>query len=182
MNFTTMSVLISDGQVKDYTGFMIARANNSTLAGGNSGGYLISHYFTNCLMDNQLIGTIYGYPGNEIYLRNCTLHNGIFYGQRVTAIPISVRDCSYDGVALYVTDSYSSNPTYTDYDYNAYTNATDPFPIGGSHDQNSVVFNWQSGPLGRFYLPSTSTLIDAGTPMPIWLVFTISPRRPIHIL
>jgi RHS repeat-associated protein len=165
MNFTSMSVLISDQQFRDYWGYLIARANNSTFAGGNVGGYLISSYFTNCLMDNQQVGTVYGYPGNEVYLRNCTLHDGVFYGQRAEAIPISVRDCAFDQVTLYgVFDSYSSNPTNTDYSYNAYTNSTDPFPnpTGTSHDQTSVTFNWQTGPLGRFYLPTNSVLIDTG--------------------
>ena len=115
--------------------------------------------------NNQESGTIYGYPGNEIYLRNCTLHNGVFDGRRITVIKISVQDCAFDGVSLYgLFDSYSGNTNYTDYSYNAYTNATDPFPnpTGTSHDQSSVTFNWQTGPLGRFYLPTSSTLINTG--------------------
>ena len=166
MNFTTMTVLYLDQQFRDYSGYLIVRANNSTMAGGNCGGYVISCYFTNCLMDNQQVGTVEGDPGNEIYLRNCTLHNGRFYGQRNGGpIPISVRDCAFDQVDLYgLFDAYSSYSTNTDYSYNAYTNATDPFPnpTGTSHDQTSVSFNWQVGPLGKFYLPSDSYLIDAG--------------------
>jgi hypothetical protein len=166
MNFTTMSVLIWEQQFRDYSGYLIVRANNSTFAGGNCGGYVTSFYFTNCLMDNQQVGTVEGNTGNEVYLRNCTLHNGYFYGQRTKgAIPISVRNCAFDQVILYgLFDSYSGNATYTDYSYNAYTNATDPFPnpTGTSHDQASVSFNWQVGPLGRFYLPTNSVLINVG--------------------
>jgi hypothetical protein len=60
-------------------------------------------------------------------------------------------------------DYYGSHPAYTDYDYNAYTNAANPFPIGGSHDVGGVAFNWQASWLGDFYLPSDSILIDAGS-------------------
>jgi hypothetical protein len=165
MNFTTMTGLIWDQQFKDYSGYLIVRANNSVMAGGNCGGYVISCYFTNCLMDNNQVGTVQGNAGNEIYLRNCTLHNGYFYGSRSRAIPISVRDCAFDQVTLYnVFDTYSTNSAITDYSYNAYTNAADPFPspAGASHDQASVSFNWQTGPLGIFYLPTNSVLIDAG--------------------
>jgi hypothetical protein len=162
MNFTLMAGLIWDVQFRDYSGYLIARANNSIIAGGNAGGYLISFYLTNCLMDNQQIGNVYGYPGNELYLRNCTFHYGNYYVQRVNPIYVSVRDCVFDRATLTLTDSYRTNSLYTDYDYNAYTNAVDPFPIGGSHDQQSVNFNWQTGPLGKFYLPSTSPLIDTG--------------------
>jgi len=68
-------------------------------------------------------------------------------------------------VNLYgVFDAWSSYSTNTDYSYNAYTNATDPFPnpTGTSHDQAGVTFNWQVGPLGRFYLPTSSALINNG--------------------
>jgi hypothetical protein len=162
MNFTLMSALIYDQQFRDSSGYLLIRANNSTVAGGNTVGYVISYYLTNCLLDNQQIGQVQGHTGNEVYLRNCTLHNGNFYCQRSIAIPVSARDCAVDRVSLSVVDGYSSNPTNTYYDYNAYTNATDPFPIGGSHDANSVSFNWQVGPLGRFYLPTNSVLIDVG--------------------
>jgi len=48
--------------------------------------------------------------------------------------------------------------------YNAYTNLSNPFPSGyGANDVRGVSFNWQSGPLGNFYLPATSPLIDAGS-------------------
>jgi hypothetical protein len=159
MNFTTMAAIWGpDQQFRDYQGYLIVRGNNSVLAGGNTVGYVISYDLTNCLVDCQQIGQVKGSPGNEVYLLNCTLHNGNFYSQRQTAIPVSATNCAFDGVSLSVSDG-TSYPTYTRYDYNAYTNATDPFPIGGSHDKNSVSFNWQSGPLGRFYLPTNSVLM-----------------------
>jgi hypothetical protein len=163
MNFTTMTGFVGyDQQFRDNNGYLTVRANNSTLAGGNVVGYDISLYLTNCLMDNQQVGQIAGLAGNEVYLRNCTLHNGYFYAQNSAAIQTTVRDSAFDGVELHLAGSYSNSPTYTHYDYNAYPNATDPFPIGGSYDQKSVSFNWQVGPGGRFYLPSNSALINAG--------------------
>lgn len=162
MNFTTMAGLIWEQQFRDFSGYLIVRANNSVLSGGNTAGYVISYYFTNCLIDNQQIGQVQGHTGNEFYLRNCTLHNGAVYVSRSMAIPVSVRDCAFDQVTLSVADGYSSIPTNTDYDYNAYPNVSGAFPFNGGHDKSSVSFNWQSGPLGRYYLPTNSVLIDAG--------------------
>ena len=164
MQFTTCPVFSSGEQVfRDWGGYLIIRANNSTLIGGNNGGYVLSCYFTNCLIDGMEAGQVEGFPGNAWIMRNCTWRGGMLYMARShTEIPVSVRDCSFDGTAVSVVDSFSSHSASTDYDYNAYTNATDPFPIGGSHDKTSVSFNWQIGPLGTYYLPSGSVLIDAG--------------------
>jgi hypothetical protein len=164
MQFTTCSVLSWGEQIfRDNSGYLIVRAADSTFVGGNNGGYILSCYFTNCLIDGMEAGQVQGYPGNAWIMRNCTWRGGILYMARShTAIPVSVRDCSFDGTSFSLVDSFSSNPACTDYDYNAYTNATNPFPIGGTHDQTSVSFNWQTGPLGTYYLPSGSALIDVG--------------------
>jgi hypothetical protein len=115
-------------------------------------------------MDSQQFGQIEGHAGNEVYLRNCTVHNGQFYCQRSGAILVTVKDCALDGVGLFVSDSHTNDPTYTYFGYNAYTNASDPCPIpsGSDHPQLSVAFNWQTGSLGRFYLPSSSALVNTG--------------------
>jgi len=121
-------------------------------------------YYTNCLMWRLgFVGMVYGSAGNVFVLRNSTMIGGRLEMQRTTTASVSVRDCAFDGTSIMLADYYGSHPAYTDYDYNAYTNAANPFPIGGSHDVGGVAFNWQASWLGDFYLPSDSILIDAGS-------------------
>jgi len=166
MTFSACSALSSGEQsFRDYSGYLIVRANNCRITGGNQGGYIISYYLTNCLIDGGQIGTVAGWTGNEMYLRNCTLHEELLYISRyhTPPMPVSIRDCSFDPANLYTNgDAFITNTNYSDFDYNAYTNAAAIFPVGCSHDQKSVTFNWQAGPLGIFYLPTGSVLIDGG--------------------
>jgi len=84
--------------------------------------------------------------------------------QRTTTASVSVRDCAFDGTSIMLADYYGSHPAYTDCDYNAYTNAANPFPIGGSHDVGGVSsFNWQSSWLGNYYAPTNSPVINKGS-------------------
>lgn len=166
MTFTTCSVLAQgESMFRDMSGYLIVRATHSRITGGNQGGYIISYYLTNCLIDGGQIGTVAGWTGNEMYLRNCTLHEQLLYISRyhTPAMYVSIRDCSFDPPNVYTNgDAFLSNITNSDFDYNAYTNASNLFPIGCAHDQKSVVFNWQTGPLGNFYLPPNSALTNAG--------------------
>lgn len=166
LNFTRCSVLSWEGGpiFRDDWGYLIVRANNSEFFGGNLGGYIISGYFTNCLMCRFEGGQVEGWPGNEWIMRNCTWHGGLLYMARShTAIPVSVRDCSFEGTSFALTDSFSSNTNYTEYDFNAYTNTVNPFPVPGSHNKNAVSFDWQSSWLGNFYLPTNSVLLNVGS-------------------
>jgi hypothetical protein len=166
MTFTTCSVLSSGEQsFRDYTGYLIVRANNSRITGGNQGGYIISCYLTNCLIEGAQMGQVAGWPGNAWIARNCTLHEGGLQLQRYHSppIPVSIRDCSFDAVNIYTNgDAFITNTNYSDFDYNAYTNAAPLFPIGCSHDQKAITFKWQTGPAGNYYLPGSSTLTNAG--------------------
>ena len=120
---------------RDDWGYLIVRACNSEFDSANEAGYVLSCYFTNCLWDRQEGGQVQGWPGNEWIMRNCTFHGGFLYmGRSYTEIPVSVRDCAFDGTTLSLVDSYSSNTNFTDYSYNALTNIVNPFPVGGSND------------------------------------------------
>lgn len=167
MNFTKCTEMTFDGGgiFRDDYGYLVVQAKNSEFDSGNVAGYVISCYFTNCLWDREVGGQVQGWPGDEWIARNCTFHGGKLVMERVTtyaSIPVRVRDCSFDGTAFNLADSLSSNTNYTDYNYNAYTNATDPFPIGGSNDKPSTTFDWEDGPLGNYYLPTNSPLLGAG--------------------
>ena len=121
-------------------------------------------YYTNCLMFRVGMGLWNGDSHSERVLRNCTFFGGGFQVSRNSSgpTPVSVHDCAFDGTTIATSDYWGSDPSLSDYDYNAYTNTSDPFSIGGSHDKMGVSFNWQSSWFGDYYLPSDSVLIDAG--------------------
>ncbi|MGN6556261.1 MAG: hypothetical protein ACTHLW_21325, partial [Verrucomicrobiota bacterium] len=122
-------------------------------------------YFTNCLMRRVLVGVNNGNNRFGLGFRNCTFEGGSFFTARNSAgpLPVSVRDCAFDGTSISTADYYGSNSSLSDYDYNAYTNATSPFSIGGTHDKKGVAFNWQAWKLGDYYLPTNSALTNAGS-------------------
>jgi hypothetical protein len=96
---------------------------------------------------------------------DCTFFGGDFDIERVDGGPtlVSVRNSSFDGTSISTSDYYGSNPTYSDYDYNAYTNSADPFSIGGANDVKGTSFNWESSWFGNYYLPTNSPLILKGS-------------------
>jgi hypothetical protein len=165
MRFTGCSALSQGEQIfRDYAGYLIVRGTHSRITGGNQVGYIISYYLTNCLVDGGQLGTVAGWTGNEMYLRNCTMHEDILYIQRYHSppMPVSIRNCAIDQVTVYTNGDSFITTTNSDFDFNAYTNTATFFPFGSSHDQKSVTFNWQTGPLGNFYIPPTSVLTNAG--------------------
>jgi hypothetical protein len=113
-------------------------------------------------------GQVAGWTGNQWIMRNCTWHEGILYFSRyhTPQMPISIRDCSFDQVTFTTNgDQFITDTNYSDFDYNAYTNASNLFPVGCAHDKKSVTFNWQTGFAGTYYLPTNPTnsvLINAG--------------------
>jgi hypothetical protein len=98
-------------------------------------------------------------------VRNCTFYRGgISINRWYSALPVTLRDCAMSQSAFPVADGYSGNTNVSDYSYNAFlegaqrttpTNATDLVVAGSA--------GWQTGWLGRFYLPTNSPLADAGS-------------------
>ena len=163
-SFTHFSTLNSDpGALRDYYTPLVAYAADCEFWSAGAGAYNNSYSFTNCLFDRGGSGTDEGYSGDVFVAQNCTWHGGTLtlvpYNY---AIPIQVRDCSFDGTTISAS-SYGANTNNADYDYNAFTNSEGRFPIGGAHD--IIVtngFNWQTNWFGNYYLPSDSPLIYAG--------------------
>jgi hypothetical protein len=142
----------------DDGGYLTVGAMSSEFYDGMIGGYALSCYFTNCLMDRMVGGQYQGYPGNAYILQNCTWHGGRLTLTPSTPIPLVVRDSSFDGTTI-----WAAGGSYAYYDYNAFTNGAGEFPIGGNHDVLvSGGFNWQSSVFGNYYLPVGSPLIAAG--------------------
>jgi hypothetical protein len=166
LHCTAMAGEPFNGYFADDYGDLHAEMVNSEFWSGNLGNYGDSMSYTNCLMWRVGLGLFNGTSGNSLVLRNCTLIGGAFEIQRISGgnNTVSVRDCVFDGTSIETSDYYGGNASYTDYDYNAYTNSSDPFSIGGSHDVPvSGGFNWQTSWFGNFYLPSGSSLIDTGS-------------------
>lgn len=89
------------------------------------------------------------------------MHGGsVWLGLSNNAAQLTVSDSAFDGT-LITTNPANGSGTFSD-SYNAYlTNATKlPSEISDPAAQSN--FNWQVGPLGNYYLPSNSPLIDAG--------------------
>ncbi len=155
-----------NGYFADDWGSLRAEVLHSEFWGGNLHAYANYIYYTNCLMWRPAtVGIENGNYSSAFIMRNCTVYGGQLLMQRwVGPTLFSVRDCAFDGTEFKVSgDPYGSDPNVTDFDFNAYTNASNPFQIGGAHNVRVVNFNWQSGPLGNFYLPPNSPLIDAGS-------------------
>jgi len=168
LNFTRCSIL-ADGEqnsgqhFRDDFGYLIVRATNSEFYGGHLSGYIITCFFTNCFMDRLQGGQIAGWYSDQWMMRNCTWHGGsLGLDPYATAMPISIRDCTFDGTIIQILD-YATNTGNADYNYNGFTNTSGEFPVGGGADVIVTSgFNWQSSWFGNYYLPSSSTLINGG--------------------
>jgi hypothetical protein len=162
---TAMAGESFNGYFADDYGLIRAEMTHSEFWSGSMQTYGDWMMFTNCLMWRLgYVGVVNGYSGCSFAMRNCTMIGGRLAMQRNSsgANPVSVRDCSFDGTTFQLADYYGANPAYTDYDYNAYTNVANPFPVGGGQDIIVTTFNWQSGSLGKWYLPGGSPLIGQG--------------------
>ena len=160
-NFTYFAEMWGDpNHFRDYYTPLIATVKNSEFWSGVVGAYNNSFYWTNCLVYRMPVDQNQGYnPSNAIVLRNCTWHGGQLYlTPNYNPITISVRDCAFDGTT-FTTQYYATNG---DYDYNAYTNGAAQLTNSGPHDLVVTNYNWQKSWFGSFYLPSDSSLTNAG--------------------
>jgi len=155
------------GYFRDDWGYLIVRAKDCQFYSGSAGFYINSYYFTNCCFFRTALAEVTGYPGNKFILRNCSL-TGYYLNLSMyhTPIPVSVKDSMVDSTALTISN-YGANTNYSQYNYNAFRSGQPRFPIGGANDVVVTNFDWQSGPLGDYYLPTTGTnlarLINAGS-------------------
>jgi hypothetical protein len=155
------------GHFRDYYAPLQIELNHCQLL-GSFGGYGMIGFYTNCLIDCCDFWQGTSATWAQANFRNCTFRRGSFTIVHWEAgAPYwysSIRECAFDGTPINIQAPFGYNLAYADYDYNAYTNLSNPFPSGyGANDVRGVSFNWQSGPLGNFYLPANSPLIDAGS-------------------
>ena len=166
-NFLRCSAMAGEQRsyFSDDYGYIHVMMLNSEFWGGSLDGYGDILYYTNCLMQRVDMELWNGNTTGNLTLRNCTFFGGTFSMQRTVggALPVSVRDSAFDGTSISTSDYYGTNSSVSDYNYNAYTNRTDPFSIGGSHDVIMTNgFVWQTNWFGNYYEPTNSLLINKG--------------------
>lgn len=77
--------------------------------------------------------------------------------------PVWIEECAFDGTTLAVGDNSGGNTNITYCDFNAFLTNASRLPMLGAHDVIVTNFNWQTSWFGRFYLPTNSPLINAGS-------------------
>lgn len=131
------------------------------------GGYNILGSFTNCLFSGLDFwqGTSSTFP-YEIF-RNCTFHGGSFgITHWESGAPYwysSVRNCAFEGTTTSIDHQFGTNSAYADYDYNAFLTGANHLATEGTNNVVVTNFNWQTSWFGNYYLPTNSTLINAGS-------------------
>jgi hypothetical protein len=160
-NFLKSYLMAGDGNVwRDDYGYLMVNVKNSEFGSGGMGGYVISLYLTNCLFDRFYVAQDSGASDNAFSIQDSTFHGGQIYLTTSATLPINIKNCALDGTTVIAT-GYAANTNYATYDYNAYTNSVNPFPLGGAH--NLVLtngFNWQKSWFGNYY--QNSDLVNKG--------------------
>lgn len=169
MEFTRVAGLpIYRNHFRDDNGALLVSANHCEFYGGGLGGYVSDLVLTNCLLDRTGLWLSAGDTNyNELFsFRNCTVRGGYFLIDRqspdIGQIKVTILDTVFDGTAVNTSDAWASTPWLTTYDFNALqsTNRTTPT---GANDLLITNFNWQASWQGKFYVPTNSLLINAGS-------------------
>jgi hypothetical protein len=141
--------------------------------------YLAPYYFTNCLF--WRVQTTYWDQNDaaNCALLNCTFYNGFLSLYRTNWQDASfwnIQNTAFDGTAIDMQDNHNGDTNYATIRNNAYNVAnsnwlvqsfgypvTNKLEVVSAQDILTNGFNWQSGSLGNFYLPTNSPLINAGS-------------------
>jgi len=162
-SFTKFSMLAGDtSHYRDDWGWLVANAINCEFYGSSVGYYNGGEHYTNCLFERCSIGLSTDHAPSSFFMRNCTVNGTLVSPSRSgdgTNAPCVIRECAFDGTTI-STSGAGAGVTY--YDYNAFLTASNRTIPAGAHDQLVSSFNWQPSTLGRFYLPTTSSLINTG--------------------
>jgi hypothetical protein len=161
MRFTRSSVMASEwgNHFRDDYGYLILRARDCEFWSGGFGGYIMSCFVTNCLLDRCYVAQVAGWPGNEFHWQNCTFRGREVYVMPYASVmPASFKNCIFDGTSI-----VQSGDIASDFGFNAYLNGWTQLDPAGSGNVVVNSFDWQTGPLGDFYQPTNSPMIDAGS-------------------
>ena len=137
-----------------------------------------SLYYTNCLFFRD--NTEFWNWGDEINItyENCTFYTGFinFWRDSASSSLWVVENTAFDGTAFNTADGLNGETNNTVFNYNSYntdnlswTNwtvwniPTNTLETVGSNDVMVTNYNWQTGWLGNFYLPTNSPLRTNGS-------------------
>lgn len=170
LQFTKFAGLpIYRNHTRDDWGALSVSGTHCEFFGGGLGGYASDLMLTNCLLDRVgawLSGGDTNYC-DEFAFRNCTIRGGYFVLDRQSAnigrVKITILDTAFDGLNPDTDDPHKNNSSLTTYNYNGYRTGAVKTDPAGADDVTVTAFDWQVGPLGGFYLPGDSGLIDEGS-------------------
>ncbi|MEI6078109.1 MAG: hypothetical protein WCS94_21190 [Verrucomicrobiota bacterium] len=169
-NFTHCFELTFDpNHFRDYGSYLKVQANNCEFHSGTMAGYGLLLNLTNCLFTRA------GWLGNStdgstvcVSMQNCLMHGGGLYIQHFDSAtwPVWIQNSVFDDAYLGIVDDYSGGDTNINYsDYNAFSTNSILLPMLGAHDLTNITnFNWQGSWFGNYYLPTNSSLVNAGSP------------------
>jgi hypothetical protein len=166
--FTTFSTPNTEaGPVAQNNGatyvFVFAGVNCEFYSGG-IGGYYCSINVTNCLFVNGAPGLFYNYGAANYTMQGCTCVRGNVEADHTSGSvwPVTIFNCTFDQTTFYMNaHGLATNGYYTD--YNSFRSGFETTTNLGGHDITNIVsYNWQSGSLGNYYLPTNSGVIDKG--------------------
>jgi hypothetical protein len=156
---------------RDDYGYLTFEAANCEFLGGSFGGYLTRLLLTNCLFDNVSLwadvnASVVQNTNSVFIARNCLLRGGGLYLHRTSGgtYPLwSIRDTAFDSVKFDIIDGANGAAYCTDLAYNAFLQGNRTNLQSSTDVVVTGSYNWQTSWLGRYYLPSASSLINAGS-------------------
>jgi hypothetical protein len=165
-NYTMFSSPATEaGPYRDDWTLFVFVGNNCEFYGAGGGGYYASVNATNCLYVNGGTGLFWNYGAANLTLDNCTFRRGNLLADNTSggAWPVSIVNCAFDSTTFYMNSHGGpTNGYYTD--YNSFlVNSNTTLYLGGHEVFVTNSYNWQTGPLGAYYLPANSPLINAGS-------------------
>lgn len=165
--FTKLYGLANDpNYFRDDSSWVILNATHSEFHSGQTGGYAVQFWLTNCLLECSPVILQSGVSANgAIVLQNCTEHRGYLGAQHYSGAtwPVIVNNSSFDSADFSQLDSACADTSFCTYSNNAYITGQGTLPVTSSADQTVSSFNWQTSWFGNYYLPPGSPLIDAGS-------------------
>jgi hypothetical protein len=116
---------------------------------------------TNCLFERVAVDlNDYYAPGSFSRFRNNLFYGGILTAAIYTNGTLCLKDNLFDHTAI-----TNSGPGSIDHNYNGYVTNANRLSPNGSNDVvlNTSSVSYESGPLGRYYLPTSSAFINKGS-------------------
>lgn len=181
--FTRFSDIPGWGFERDWWAYGVGRFADCEFYVAGVGGYRPSFYVTNCLFWRTTCPFWDQEDAASVTFQNCTFFNcGVALDRYAGQDPSfwNLVNNAFDGTAFITVDNLagttnlfmdynaynSSNTSWMNYDFGVGSPATNTLETVGLADVMVTNYNWQTGLLGNFYLPTNSALTNAGSTTP----------------